>query len=209
MTKREEINAMRKTLTTGVALAAITVSACAPSDPMSCSSENASDALRDMVQRNVVTPAVEEARKKTQDTIARFEHYAEWRVPVERGPEGERVHDLGLDSNQYIHNMNVFASDQIVFQCVKEDLTFSASSPRHTQVVREQEQCIRATLISAAASLKEALGKIDANPVTFEALNIITTDKTDYKASCKATMHWSGEMDGRCSQRTMISSSSQ
>ncbi len=163
---------MRELILGGLALATMTVSTCAGgSDPMTCSSKEASDTLRDLIQTKVIAPVVEDVRKQDNDAIAQGQKIVE----VEKKMTDAKAKSVALG----------MAS---IGECAKE----------HPNDTTAQGQCMQemaATLNDPdglIAKVKAAAADIDTAPILFEVQNIITTDKTDYKATCKATIHWSG-----------------
>ncbi len=166
-----------------LALVAMSTSAYAwGSDPMTCSSKDTSDTLRDLIQMQIIAPFVEAQRKAgdlgiaqvtaAQQQIAQMEALSQ--SPNSRPGTGAMLGSMmGL---------------QLAAQCTERypnDLT------AQTQCVNRAGDMLK-NPEGAIAKIKAIVAKIDTDPILFEVRDIITTDKTDYKVTCKATIHWSG-----------------
>lgn len=81
-------------------------------------------------------------------------------------------------------------------QCT--DKRMGKCAQEHPDDTTAASQCMKergaeiSTPSDEIAKLKDAVAKIDTAPILFEVQNVITIDKTDYRATCKATIHWSG-----------------
>ena len=153
---------MRKLILPSVALVAMTVSACSGgSDPMTCSSERASNTLRDLIQTKIVDPFTEAQRKAANDMI------------VALTPDYQRI------------KQNL--ADRISGQCAAHNPTDQERRGWCETVV--PEYLVRAE--DQIMPYKSTIAKITADPILFEVRGIITTDKTERRATCKASIHWS------------------
>ena len=136
---------MRKIIICGLALTAMSVSACAK-DPITCSSKEASDTLRDLIQTKVVAPVVEAQRKLAND---------------------------GFEFQKILHA-------PLIADCRNHAAAF------------DRPACEKAAVADASMELKAILEKIVTAPILFDVRDVVTADKTAYKTTCKATIHWSG-----------------
>src|ERR1700733_4894859 len=165
---------MKGLLLTGVAVLALAGCNSASSSSLSCSSTEASNTLKDLIQTKVIVPFADGQRKVANDGIAQFQAIGE--TMQSNGKNELLMYGVMPDrcTEAIPDNPNIYNIPQLRAQCVK----------------RAEDRL--ATAEAEIAKLKVILANIDTNPLMFVIQDVVTTDKTDFKTSCKATLHLSG-----------------